>query len=77
MSKLPVVKTKELIDVLTKLGFLQAKAKGTAHRIFKHIDGRRTTVSIHGNNEIPRGTLLGILNDLNISKDKFILLLKK
>lgn len=76
MPKLPVVKTKELVNVLVKLGFLQAKAKGTAHRVFKHIDGRRTTVSVHGNSEIPRGTLLGILSDLNISKDKFISFLK-
>ncbi|TRZ52506.1 addiction module toxin, HicA family [bacterium] len=76
MPKLPVVKTKELVDVLMKLEFLQAKAKGTSHRVFKHIDGRRTTVSIHGNSEIPRGTLLGILSDLNISKDEFISLIK-
>ena len=75
MPKLPVVKTKELVDVLMKLGFLQAKAKGTSHRIYKHTDGRRTTVSIHGNSEIPKGTLLGILNDINISKDEFISML--
>ncbi len=76
MPKLPVIKTKELVDILIKFGFLQAKAKGTSHRVFKHIDGRRTTVSIHGNSEVPKGTLLGILSDINISKDEFIKLLK-
>lgn len=75
MPKLPAVKIKELVDVLMKLGFLQAKAKGTSHRIYKHTDGRRTTVSIHGNSEIPKGTLLGILSDMNISKDEFISML--
>lgn len=77
MPKLPRVKTKEIVDIFIKLGFIQAKAKGTSHRVFKHLDGRRTTVSIHGNSEIPIGTLLAILRDIDITKDEFIQLLGK
>lgn len=77
MSKMPAVKTKELVDILINFGFLQSKSTGTAHRVFKHIDGRRTTVSIHSNTEIPIGTLLAILRDIDITKDEFVSFLKK
>jgi predicted RNA binding protein YcfA (HicA-like mRNA interferase family) len=76
MPKLPTVKTKDMVRVLGKLGFVQAKAKGTSHRVFKHVDGRRTTLSIHGNNEIPTGTLFAIVRDIDISKEKFIALIE-
>ena len=76
MPKMPTVKTKDLVDILLGLGFTQTKTTGTSHRIFKHSDGRRTTVSIHSNKEIPIGTLFAILRDVDISKDQFILLIK-
>lgn len=76
MPKFSAVKTKEVVDILIKIGFIQAKSKGTSHRVFKHIDGRRTTVSVHGNNEVYIGTLLAILRDIKVSKDEFTALLK-
>ncbi len=75
MPKMPVVTTKELVKVLLKLGFIEAKARGTSHVVFKSIDGRRTTVSVHGNTEIPMGTLHAILHDIDISKENFIKIL--
>jgi len=76
MPKMPIVKTKELIRVLLKLGFVEAKTKGTSHIVFKHTDGRRTTVSFHGNKTIPIGTLYAILHDIDVPKNQFIELLK-
>ena len=70
MPKKPVVTTKELVNILVTLGFTEAKAKSTSHVVFKHIDGRRTTVSMHGKNtEIPTGTLYAIIRDLDITKE--------
>jgi len=46
MPKLPIVKSKELIRVLEKLGFFKHHQVGS-HAQFKHLDGRRITVSIH------------------------------
>lgn len=76
MPKLPTVKAKEVFTVLAKLGFTEGKTKGS-HVHFKHSDGRRTTIALHGNKEIPKGTLLAIIKDLEISKDDFVKALKK
>ncbi len=74
MAKLPVVKAQKLIKVLLKLGFFKHGQVGS-HAHFKHADGRRTTVPVHRGREISPGTLLAILEDVEISKDDFIKLL--
>ena len=51
MPKLPVVKARELIKTLNKLGFYKYHQAGS-HIQLKHPDGRRTTVPNHPNKEI-------------------------
>ncbi|MEA3344166.1 MAG: type II toxin-antitoxin system HicA family toxin [Patescibacteria group bacterium] len=77
MPKLPIVNAKQLIKALNKLGFYKHRQKGTSHLILIHSDNRRTTIPIHPGKDIPRGTLKGILKDLEISNKAFIDLLKK
>jgi predicted RNA binding protein YcfA (HicA-like mRNA interferase family) len=76
MSKLPILKTKELIKVLNRMGFFQFHRVGS-HVQFKHCDGRRTTIPVHSGKDIPRGTLLAILKDIEVSREEFIKILKK
>ena len=71
MLRLPAIKDTELIKVLLKLGFVESSRKGTSHNIFKHSDGRRTTVSRHKGKDIPRGTLRAILRDVDILPEEF------
>lgn len=75
MPKLPPVTDRKLIRVLKKLGFFEHPERGTSHLVFKHPDGRRTTVARHPGKDIPRGTLRAILRDINISVEEFINLL--
>ena len=77
MPKLPVIKDRKLIHVLHKLGFLEHLERGTSHLVFKHPDGRRTTVARHPGKDIPRGTLRAILRDMNISTEDFVKLLNE
>lgn len=77
MPKLPIVKYKKLIKVLMSVGFFEHRQRGTSHLIMKHPDGRRATIPIHPGKDIPRGTLKGILNDMEISTQEFIKILKK
>ncbi len=72
MPRLPGVKPKDLIRVLESLGFFQHRKMSGSHLILKHTDGRRTTVPIHGGKDIPKGTLLAILKDANVSKEDFL-----
>lgn len=61
----------KLVKFLQKEGFVEIRQSGS-HKMFKHPDGRRTVVPIHNNEEIGRGLLREILNQIEISKDEFI-----
>lgn len=76
MPKLPNVKGKLLLKILLGLDYKLDHIQGS-HHILRRSDGKRTTIPIHSNKEIPKGTLLGILTDLDISKEEFIRILKR
>lgn len=65
---LPVLTARELIVVLKKHGFELDRQSGS-HAIFIHIDGRRTTVPIHGKRDIGKGLLRQIMKDAELSID--------
>jgi len=77
MPKLPVLKHKKLITTLKKFGFFEHRQRATSHLIMAHSDGRRVSIPIHPGKDIPRGTLKGILNGIEISTDEFVKFLKK
>jgi len=75
MPKLPTVKSKDLVKILKSIGFLEHRQKSTSHLMMKHSDGRRTIVPMHSNKDIPKGTLLAILKDIQITKEELIKIL--
>ena len=70
MPKLVSVSGRELCKILEKLGFEKIHGKGS-HVRFKHSDGRRTVVPIHGNEKLGKGLLLEILKQIKISKEEY------
>lgn len=65
-SDLPILKPRELIRALERMGFrLLRKSKGS-HWQFEHPDGRRTTVPVHKGRDIGPGLLRKILRDIEI-----------
>ena len=76
MPKLPVVKAKKLLKTLEKLGFQKHHQVGS-HIQLKHSDGRRTTIPYHSTQEIRRGTLKAIIDDLEMTVEEFTEVLKK
>lgn len=66
MSKLPLLKPREIIKILNKLGFYKVRQKGS-HCFFSHKDGRTTVVPSHQGKQIGRGLLRAILHDIKIS----------
>lgn len=75
MPRLPIVKADKLLKTLQKLGFVKYHQVGS-HIQLKHPDGRRTTIPYHPKQEIRKGTLSAILNDIEISVEDFIKTLK-
>lgn len=72
MPKLPVLKDRELIRALERLGFFQHRQQGTSHLVMKHPNGRRAVIAIHAGRDIPNGTLRAILRDIEVSVDDLL-----
>jgi len=70
MPKLPQISGKELCKILEKIGFEKIQGKGS-HVRFKHSDGRRTVIPVHGNEKLGRGLLKEILKQTKLSKEEF------
>ena len=66
MQKLPTAR--EAARVAEKFYFLFARQKGS-HAIYRHGDGRRITMPIHGRKEISIGVFRQILKDIGISEE--------
>jgi predicted RNA binding protein YcfA (HicA-like mRNA interferase family) len=71
MGKFPVLKPKEVITILEKLGFIEVRQKGS-HKQFKHSDGRFTTVPFHQGRDISPILLKQIIKDIKISEEEFL-----
>ena len=75
MSKLPPIKSKDLVKIFQKEGFVISRQVGSHVRLV-HPDGRKLTIALH-NKEIPKGTLSAILRQAEISRKGLLVLLKK
>ncbi len=73
--KLRPVEAEKVIKALVKIGFQSARQKGS-HIIMKHPDGRSTVVPLHPGEELGRGILMEIMNDVGMSKKEFLELLE-
>lgn len=70
MSKLPLLKARQVIKILQKLGFVKTRQKGS-HVFFTHSDGRTTVVPVHPTKQLGRGLLRSILDDIEVSPEEF------
>lgn len=70
MSKLRPAKPEEVVRVLERLGFQRIRQSGS-HAVFRHPDGRWTTVPIHPGRDVARGTLHKILRDAGVTQEEF------
>jgi predicted RNA binding protein YcfA (HicA-like mRNA interferase family) len=69
MPKLPSLTPQKIIKVLEKKGFVLDRVKGS-HHIYYHPEmKRRVIVPLH-KRDLPKGTLLEILKQADISKEE-------
>ena len=63
------------MKILENLGFVEIRQKGS-HKSFRHKDGRTAIVPFHGE-DLGRGLIRKILNDIDISVEDYELFRKK
>ena len=71
MGTIPVLKPKEVITILEKLGFYETRQKGS-HKQYRHPDGRGTTVPFHSGRDISPILLKQIIKDIGLTIDEFL-----
>ncbi|MDO9464506.1 MAG: type II toxin-antitoxin system HicA family toxin [bacterium] len=69
--RLPSLNARQIIKILRNHGFVLARQSGS-YAIFRHSDGRRTTIPVHGKKDIGRGLLRQIMRDTEISLDDLL-----
>jgi predicted RNA binding protein YcfA (HicA-like mRNA interferase family) len=70
MARLPVLKPREVVRVLEKLGFVEVRQRGS-HKQYRHADGRCTTVPFHGSRDVSPLLLKQIIKDTRITPEEF------
>jgi len=68
MTRLPRLKSKQLLRVLRRAGFEVVRVRGS-HHYLRHPDGRATVVPVHAGETIGPGLLSAILRDVELSAD--------
>jgi predicted RNA binding protein YcfA (HicA-like mRNA interferase family)/predicted RNase H-like HicB family nuclease len=71
VSNVPVLKPREVVAHLERLGFVEIRQKGS-HKQFRHADGRVTTVPFHQGRDISPILLRQICKDIGLSVEDFL-----
>lgn len=76
MPKLPVLSGKEMVKALCKIGFQHIRTTGS-HAILTKFDNvfGKITVPVPLHKELAKGTLLSILRQTNLTREKLLELL--
>ena len=71
MGKPPVLKPREVVAILEKLGFVEVRQRGS-HKQYRHSDGRCTTVPFHAGRDISPILLRQIAKDIGLTVEDFL-----
>ena len=71
MPPLPILRPREVIAILAALGFEEGRQRGSQKQ-FRHLDGRRTTVPVHGSRDLAPILLRRIARDVGLTVQEFV-----
>ena len=71
MAKPPILKPREVIARLERLGFSEIRQRGS-HKQFRHSDGRVTTVPVHQGRDISPTLLRQIARDIGLTVQELV-----
>ena len=71
MVKPPILKPREVVARLERLGFREVRQRGS-HKQFRNTDGRVTTVPVHQGRDISPTLLRQIARDIGLTLQELI-----
>jgi len=71
MGKAPILKPQDVVSILLKLGFVEARQRGS-HKQFRHPDGRCTTIPFHKGRDISPVLLRQVAKDVGLDLEEFL-----
>ncbi|RMH55963.1 MAG: type II toxin-antitoxin system HicA family toxin [Candidatus Hydrogenedentota bacterium] len=71
MGSVPVLKPREVVAFLERLGFVEVRQRGS-HKQYRHSDGRSTTVPFHASRDISPTLLRKIARDIGLTVQELI-----
>ena len=71
MPGVPVLKPREVVLILSALGFVEVRQRGS-HKQFRHVDGRATTVPFHAGRDLSPILLRQIAKDIGLTVDELL-----
>ena len=76
MGKLPVLSGREVIKILSKIGYEPTRQKGSHIILVKKTSDSKTALVVPDHKEVDSGTLIEIIRQAGLKRDEFIKLLK-
>ena len=73
--KLPVLSGRDAINVLKKIGFQEARQKGSHIILVKETTQGKKAVVVPNHYEIDKGTLLEIIRQAGLTREEFLKML--
>ncbi|MFN7571372.1 MAG: type II toxin-antitoxin system HicA family toxin [Betaproteobacteria bacterium] len=71
MGNIPVLKPGEVVALLSRLGFVEVRQRGS-HKQFRDARGRCTTVPFHSGRDISPALLRQIAKDIGLTLDELL-----
>jgi predicted RNA binding protein YcfA (HicA-like mRNA interferase family) len=71
VGDVPVLKPREVVAILERLGFLEVRQRGS-HKQYRHPDGRVTTVPFHVGRDVSPILLRKIARDIGLEIRDFV-----
>ncbi|RMF82658.1 MAG: addiction module toxin, HicA family [Nitrospirae bacterium] len=71
MGTVPVLKPQQVVALLRRHGFEEVRQRGS-HKLFRHPDGRVTTVPFHKGRDIAPSLLRRIAADTRMTVEEFL-----
>ncbi len=77
MARLNLLPARKMVKILLRLGFNEARVRGSHHFFFNPETKKTATIPIHGNEYLSIGILKEILRDINLPIEDYEKLRRK